>query len=120
MPAPAPVAPSPPPTATAPPLRFDGVYILRHPDKGYAEYLRFWADGRVVEASSKATAEQVATWLDGSYGTGRYTIDGDGTHIKFQDVSPSGVVDYEGTITPDGLTLDWASHINNQSGTGTV
>ena len=97
------------------PIRFDGLYLSK--SNTYDDYLRFFPDGVVVGATTNGTSAQVANWLtrDHQYsGKGKYRIKGN--EITFSLRSPYGVVDYDGTITKDGLVFATHSHINGHRG----
>lgn len=91
-------------------LRFDGVY--RSDDGGSVrKYLRFYADGTVLAMPSTGVPSR--TWFAAetpelSTGTFRRTDD----RIWFTSRSPSGQVEYDGFVTPDGLQLEITSRIN--------
>lgn len=111
-------------------LRYDGIYAtgITTDDSGmpYRQYLRFYEDGTVLDASSIGTPAQVARWLvkdKRDLSSGRYTVDGDriaftthSEHVGRPD-SPAGdgprvVIDYEGTVSHGALTLHSHSHFN--------
>jgi hypothetical protein len=101
-------------------VRYDGLYQSEKEDTAWY-YLRFYKDGTVLSVTSIGTPAQVARWLNKQYqdaGKGAYSIDGD--HLKFSETSPSGTVDYDGTIIEGGkLKLNSHSHINDHRGTST-
>jgi hypothetical protein len=117
-------------------LRFDGLYRT---DKivyakevitiegtrldGQFRYLRFYADGTVVSASTAVESGQgpdearVAKWLNNSnpdIPAGRYAIDG--PKLSFDAVSKEGTVSYRGVIEGEVLKLNWRSSINQREG----
>lgn len=93
-------------------ILFDGVYQYRYPD--YSSYLRFFADGKVVEVGSTGTPSQVGQWLNHDYESfGFYTIK-DGT-VSFRITSSSGQVSYSGRVLKDAIEINMTSHINGYS-----
>jgi hypothetical protein len=95
-------------------VRFDGLYQAS-PGRleSYWYYLRFYADGTVLSASSTGTPAQVANWLTkakADAGSGCATVDS--RKIRFGDTSSAGTVDYSGTVENDSLALHSVSHIN--------
>lgn len=93
-------------------ILFDGVYQYRYPV--YSSYLRFFADGKVVEVSSTGTPSQVGQWLNHEYESfGFYAIK-DGT-VSFVITSSSGKVSYSGRIFEEAIEIDMTSHINGNS-----
>ena len=112
-------------------LRFDGLYVAPPQTFGndstvYFGYLRFYADGTVIDCSSTGTPEQVIRWFDRdnpdqrSLLRGSYFTDGDEIVFspEFTD-QDEGLeilmrIDYKGHIKDDGATLELsvASQIN--------
>jgi hypothetical protein len=104
-------------------LRFDGLYVtppmLSPGDSvAYFGYLRFYADGEVIDCSSRGRPDQVIRWFDrdnpdqksllrGSYHTNgdeisfspEFTDQDEGQEILMQ-------IDYEGHIKEDGAALE--------------
>jgi hypothetical protein len=102
-------------------LRFDGVYQsgmkmteVSGSKYTYWKYLRFYEDGSVAGVSSPDTPERLLRGgVTRSFdSTGRYTIKG--SEIEFSLTSRQGTLDYAGSIEPDGLKLEWYSHINQR------
>jgi hypothetical protein len=105
-----------PVVVTIPDLRFDGVY--RSEGGESSRYLRLYPDGHVSSVSSTATPEQVANWLgrEHTYSSQGTATLGDG-RIAFAATDETGVVEYSGTMEPDGtLAMHWKSHINDAEG----
>jgi hypothetical protein len=111
------------PDATAPDLHpgatallFDGLYRAEHGD--YSSYLRFYADGVVLEVGSTGSPTDVGRWLGrdrDDLSRGRYTLDG--STVRFAATSAAGTVDYEGDVVGSGrLELRSYSHINGHRG----
>ncbi len=110
------------------PLRFDGLYraqsVLPGLDQQAWAYLRFYADGAVIDVTSTGKAHALARWFGRSkadVSRGKYVVSGD--KLTFSTTSDSGTVDFEGTIAapskgkPGGLTVHWKSRINGAQGT---
>jgi len=98
-------------------IRTDGVYQAPGSKPQTFGYLRFYGDGTVVEASSTGTPVDVAKWISKSHeysGVGQVT--GDAKTIAFSAKSKSGVVDFQGRVEKDGLSLTTYSHINRFRG----
>ncbi len=111
-------------------LRCDGLYVtgVVTDDSGmpFRQYLRFYEDGAVLAVSSIGTPEEVAGWCvrGGRYlSRGEYTLEGGRltftTNSEYEDRSdpPAGheasvIVDYEGTVSGNALTLHSSSHFN--------
>ncbi|MGH9300112.1 MAG: hypothetical protein ACRDZT_09360 [Acidimicrobiales bacterium] len=91
---------------------FNGVYRAMHGD--YSSYLRFYADGVVLEVGSTGSPTDVGQWLGrdrDDLGRGRYTLNG--STVRFAVTSGAGTVDYEGNVDESGrLELRSHSHIN--------
>lgn len=96
-------------------LLFNGVYQFKYPE--YSSYLRFFADGKVVEVSSTGTPEQVAQWLNHDYeSNGFYTVESD--VVRFTITSSSGQVSYSEKIHEEDIDIDLISHINGYNASG--
>jgi hypothetical protein len=99
--------------------RFDGVYQSEK-SKDSWDYLRFYGDSAVITVGSSGTPEQVIRWFEKENSTspfsrGKYqTKDG---KISFSSTSSAGTVDYEGTMTENGMTLNIHSQINGYRAT---
>lgn len=97
-------------------LRFQGVYDNYNVEGDYHAYLRFYKDGRVKQVSSNGSAAETArlgwfTYESKMGSRGDYQLIG--PRLKFSCTSDYGVVDYEGTIQPNGdIELSSHSHIN--------
>lgn len=128
-------------------LRFDGLYVapvLPTDGKVLCRHcLRFFADGTLVSVSSQATDLQLVRWVaavarwltkESRYGRGVYQIednlllegnllrfttrdDPDEAELREDDESRPVIVDYEGEIRGDNLTLRLYSHYNGYQAT---
>lgn len=93
-------------------IRFDGIYQYKYPD--YSSYLRFIADGKVVEVVSTGIPSQVGQWLNHERERfGYYTIQ-DGI-VSFTITGSTGKVSYAGKILKDAIEINVISHINGYS-----
>lgn len=121
--APAPPAAAPAPSAPASP-RFDGLY--RTEAQAWAgstrvHWLRFYANGRVVEAMTgpESRPEEVAAWLDFGHPDarqrGRYEL-ADG-HVRIETQSDSSRHLAHGTLERDGIAIEWRDRTNDQRDT---
>lgn len=101
-----------------PGLRFDGLY--RAQELSSRSYLRFYADGTVIQASTSGNPEQVARWFDKTHTEvprGTYTVQG--RSIEFSTVSSEGAVAYKGQMVDDTIELSSHSHINGHKAQST-
>ena len=90
-------------------LLFNGVY--QYKESNCSSYLRFFADGKVVEVSSTGTPAQVARWLNHNYQSyGFYAIENN--IVKFTITSSCGKVSYSGRLDKEAIIIDVTSHIN--------
>ena len=109
-------------------LKFHGMYVYVS-DLDHARIIRFFSDGKVVNASVgmdpcdrttegfKAFLHLVSDWLDYNFeNAGYYQVDKN--NISFYLESGFGRVDYKGYIEKDKLVLKWYSHINEYRGQG--
>jgi hypothetical protein len=110
----------------SPVLRFDGIYQSEREADGqpaYWSYVRFYADGAVIEVGSTGDPLQIRKWFtkenngNKNFSRGRYEIKDD--QVAFSTTSDSGTVDYEGAVHKDGLVLRSYSHINEYRATRT-
>jgi hypothetical protein len=92
-------------------LRFDGLYRAAATSKAgeqlpHSNYLRFYADGTVLSASSEGTPQDVARWLDKNHndnGVGCATTRAG--VIQIVRTSPAGKVEYTGKAQGEDLML---------------
>lgn len=112
------VAPRPQTSADrviSPILRTDGLYVAESEGDTYRFYnLRFFVNGEVVAVSSDWLPDQLAPHMTPTshhMSVGKYTVRG--TIIEFSTTSVSGVIDYQGHLTPDTLVLRKSSQINH-------
>lgn len=92
-------------------LRYDGLYYAENSPCG--SYLRFYADGTVLQASTSGRPEQIARWFSKTHTEvprGTYTVRGGS--IGFSTVSSEGTVAYEGQVSGGAIDLNTHSHIN--------
>jgi hypothetical protein len=92
-------------------LRYDGIYQAEEDD--YYLYLRFFDDGTVLVATSNGQPEEVIGWIQKDHpfvSSGAYAVSG--KDITFSAASPNGVVDYDGELGEEALSLHSYSHIN--------
>lgn len=85
--------------------RFDGLYVTKGPT--YSSYLRFFPSGKACSVSSTGRAHDVARWLfpdSNQIGEADYAVSG--TRISIYEKNPSGVVEYNGTISVDSMELE--------------
>lgn len=97
-------------------LRYDGVYMSRAND--YYQYVRFYADGSLVEMSSSGKPQEIAKWFNSSspnVSKGKYALNQ--ASIQFSATDSFGTVDYVGTIEGLRIKLATFSHINGHKGT---
>lgn len=117
--------PAPPSVTQVPPpatpefagaLRLDGTYTGAI-SGGVPEFFRFYSDGAVIynRVGAWTPTESSFTRESGQYHAGHYQESGN--RITFSMTDQYGTMDYQGTITPDQLTLNWFSHINQNRGT---
>lgn len=113
-------------------LHYDGLYLCADNSNGSLSCLRFYADGLVLDVSTKITGsfDELLKWFnrnslrrfyqiipDPYIGTGHYKIHGN--EIAFSIRSIEGTVDYQGAIySPDRLSLNTYSHINGHRDDG--
>jgi TonB family protein len=105
--------PPPQTPATAAQVRVDGLYHSRDPQGRGDGFLRFYPDGTAVSASSTGSPIDVLKWLGPDHehiSKGPYSVTGD--RLAFASTSPSGRVDYDGTIAGTTLDLQLTSRIN--------
>lgn len=93
-------------------LRLNGLYHARHDGADY--YLRFYADGRVVDTHTQGTSapQQIGAWLSiqGKHrANGRYQVSG--RVLRFTTDSPSHSVLYSGRVSDDGLRLRLSRYV---------
>lgn len=107
------------PSASISPLT-GGVYV--RVDEASTKYLRFYADGQVIDMSSTGTPVEIANWFAigrDEMSTGQYVSVG--AHIEFVSRTSRGAVSYKGAFTsPTQLVLDSYSHINGYISTDRV
>lgn len=92
-------------------LRFDGLYWAQM--SSCRSYLRFYADGTVLQASTSGEPEQIARWFGKAHTDlprGTYTFEG--MSIEFSTASSDGTVDYEGQVNDEAIELSSHSRIN--------
>lgn len=90
-------------------VRCDGLYECTY--EGYTNFMRFFNDAVVVSVSTTGKAAQVVNWLNYDFDNrGKYVVVD--SHIAFSCTSDQGTVDYEGTLTGNGMDLSIHSHIN--------
>lgn len=90
-------------------VRCDGLYECTY--EGYTNFMRFFNDAVVVSVSTTGKAEQVVNWLNHDFDNrGKYVVVD--SRIAFSCTSDQGTVDYEGTLTGNGMELSIHSHIN--------
>jgi hypothetical protein len=99
--------------------RTDGVDLAHDDGSSAYNYLRFYADGRVVEVTSTGTPTDVAAWLAYEHpplSRGYYHLVGQ--RLRFTTTSDAGMVDFSGAIQPGGDTIEMAlrSRINRYKG----
>jgi hypothetical protein len=89
------------------PLHFDGLYQTKM-DQGYG-YLRFYADGTVLAASSVKAPKEVARWFDKDniFAKGYYKVEGD--RVKFTITDKYTSQDYSGVVTQKKIELTISS-----------
>lgn len=103
-----------------PDVRHDGIYQTEPRTKGEhttRRYLRFYPDGTVIAVTSTGLPHHLKRWFKRGQpdrSEGEYRIDEQ--QIVFSTTSPSGTVDYNGTIDGDELHLQTHSHINQFCG----
>jgi hypothetical protein len=100
-------------------LRYDGVYQTQTSSTGQDAflYLRFYSDGHVVAMASVWTPEKVASFISRSQSDlpqGDYRLEG--SKVTFTTKGPRGEVDYEGTITENGILFHLHSRVTDVSG----
>jgi Rap1a immunity proteins len=80
------------------------------------EYLRFYADGTVIEVSSTGAPLQISRWFRKPYNqSGKYEVQG--STIRFSITSPENpdyTIDFRGQVQGDMLTLEWLSYQNGR------
>lgn len=80
----------------------------------FTMYMRFYDDGRVINVNLPGVYKPgIVRWFDETYGdnAGTYALNGDA--ISFTTASAEGRVEYEGSLTKDGMVLNLQSGINN-------
>lgn len=97
-------------------LRYDGFYKEQNVADDSINYLRFYADGQVINGSSNTTANagEVIQWFNAKnnlLGKGTYVKTPNG-QIEFVSKSMMGEVAYTGRVKGDTLILDVKSRIN--------
>ena len=106
-------------------LHFDGYYetecyIERGDDEGSQDYLRFYANGKIIYVCTDCdgTINELKDWFNinaeqvskGDYQT-------KGRRIFFSTKSKTGIIKHKGRIKKDGLIkLKWKSLINGSKG----
>jgi hypothetical protein len=115
-------------------IRFDGLYAsppqtLEGDSLVFFGYLRFYADGMVIDCTSSGTPEQVIRWFDRDNPSqpfmlrGHYSLSDDeisfSPEFSYQDEGEEVLmkIDYKGHVRDDGATLDLtiASLINGHA-----
>ncbi|MFH1346501.1 MAG: hypothetical protein ABIL01_35710 [Pseudomonadota bacterium] len=102
-------------------VRTNGVYrdTVRENQRTYYEFVRFYADGTVIAANTPSAGVSENWFRKESplrFPIGRYKIDGN--KISFSTTSANGVVDYEGSLENEMLSLKFHSQINGGSFSG--
>lgn len=102
-------------------VRTNGIYrnTVREPRRTSYEFVRFYGDGTVVTANTDSAAVPENWFRKESslrFPIGRYKIDGN--KISFSVTSANGVVDYQGSLENEILSLSFYSHINGGSFSG--
>lgn len=106
-------------------LLFDGYYetqcyLEKGDDEGSQDYLRFYADGKVISVATdcEGTVDELKSWFNinsGQVGIGDYIIKG--KKLFFTTQSQTGSVKYKGRIKNNGfIKLKWKSLINGNKG----
>jgi chemotaxis protein histidine kinase CheA len=109
---------SPQTSTKASALEFDGTYTGAVSSvEPVPEYFRFYEDGTVIyhRGGGWTPTQSSFTKASSQYYPSKYTESGDS--ISFSITDQYGAIDYQGTIVPSQLNLNWHSHINNASGT---
>jgi len=102
-------------------VRYDGVYATPATARGYTQFLRFYPDGSVLNATTSGSAEQIIKWFNRAHpdlGTGPYEIVGD--RLTLATTASYGTIEREGTIHEEGaeLHLHTLSRINGHQSDG--
>ncbi|MEP7317465.1 MAG: hypothetical protein ABI921_01950 [Panacibacter sp.] len=106
-------------------LNFDGYYqtdcyIEKGDDEGSQDYLRFYANGKVINVGTdcEGTISELIDWFNinaEQVGKGDYELKGN--RILFSTKSKTGIIKYKGRIKKDGrIKLKWKSQINGSRG----
>ncbi len=106
-------------------LRFDGFYETtcyseEGDDEGSQDYLRFYANGKVISVVTdcEGTADELKSWFKigaEQVSTSDYKLTGQ--RIFFSTKGKSGIVKYKGRLSKKGfLELKWKSSINGKRG----
>ena len=102
-------------------VKCNGLYYHKYKSQPYYHCIKFYPDGRVIDASVTLTnidgLEKVASWLkwddNSPYSKGYYNIDDYDFTLTFDTSSSSGTVHYEGYSRGSNLILNSHSYINN-------
>jgi hypothetical protein len=106
-------------------LNYDGYYetacyIEKGDDEGSQDYLRFYANGKVINVGTdcEGTTGELKDWFNinaEQVGKGDYEIKG--RRLIFSTKSKAGIIKYKGRIKKDGrIKLKWKSLINGSRG----
>jgi hypothetical protein len=92
--------------ASFPIINYGGVYFV--PYGGIAaNYIRFFEDGTVINATVMGTPDKIKSWFNkDSENVSIGTFDIDDDHISFIVESPEATVSYSGKIIDNGLLLN--------------
>lgn len=95
------------------PLHFEGLYRAKI-NNGYS-YLRFYADGTVLAASSAKVPKEVARWFDKDniFTKGYYKVEG--TRLKFSIMDKYDSLYYSGYITQKRIKLKVFNHSGEEA-----
>lgn len=110
------------------PLRTDGLYWSSPADTSHdghpvlisRGYLRFYADGTVLDVTSTGAPSDLRRWFNRGrrdLGVGRYVIEGQ--QIRFSVFFENGQIDFAGTAETDSLRLHVVSQLNGHQRTVT-
>ncbi|OON68716.1 hypothetical protein [Hymenobacter sp. CRA2] len=110
------------------PPKFNGLYqtecyLEKGDDEGNQDYLRFYADGKVIDVVTdcEGSVSELKGWFKAGaeqVGIGEYKVVNN--KIKFSTKSRTAIVDYTGMITKDGfIILKSKSQTTGSKGRGT-